>query len=93
MKKFLSVLVIVLASVTLAVPAAQANAPACASRREARHVHQGMSVVRVRRIFDTAGHVASRTGRTTIRSYRPCRRLHAVSVAYRNGQMVKKVVF
>jgi len=92
MKKFLCVLAVAVASVTLTVPAAQANPP-CVTKREARHVHAPMSMAKVRGIFDTNGSVRSHHGQTVVRAYRPCRGLHSVSVSYRNGKMFKKVVF
>ena len=89
MKKLLSVLAVVVASVTLAVPAAQASGH-CVTKREVRSVHSPMSEARVRGIFDTAGWVDAHHGQITVRSYRPCRGLHAVSVFYNSGHMFKK---
>ena len=89
MKKLLSVLAVVVASVTLAVPPAQATAH-CVTKREVRLVHKGDSEAHVRLVFDTNGRVFKHRGLFTIRSYTPCRGLRGVSVTFKSGHLFNK---
>ena len=91
MRKCLSTLVIGMALVTAVAPAAQADTRGCVSKGEFDHVHRGMAVSRVHRIFDTNGRLEVSLGRMSIRKYRPCPRHSAVSVTYRRGHVSAKV--
>ena len=90
MKRFLSALAIGVASVTLVVPAAQADTPGCVSKGEFDHVHTGMSMSRVHRLFDTNGRLGVAASGFSIRKYRPCPRHSFVRVSYRKGHVTAK---
>jgi hypothetical protein len=89
MKKALCVVMLVMASTCVAVPAAQAGQP-CVSSREFRQVHKGMAQARVHRIFDTPGHRNAHSGNIEVRGYRPCASLRAVSVTYSRDRVQTK---
>jgi hypothetical protein len=91
MKKHLSALAVSMALVALSAPAAQADTPGCVSKRELDHVHTGMAMSRVHRIFDTDGRLVAGLGRMSIRKYRPCPRHSLVRVTYRGGHVSAKV--
>jgi len=90
MKRLISALVVGVASVTLLVPAAPANAGGCVSRGEFRHVHRGMPMARVHHVFGTKGHLKKRVGRRVIRVYNPCPSHSAISVVYRRHHLSGK---
>lgn len=94
MKRTLCALVLTVATLGVAVPAAQADTPRCVTRAEFRSVHVGMPKARVHRIFDIRGRrvTFARTGRFTseVRRYRPCSRRTAISVSYANHRLDAK---
>jgi hypothetical protein len=90
MKKYLSVLAMTVAFVTVAAPVAQADSPGCVSKGEYAHVHRGMRMSQVHRLFDTDGRVDLSIGRVSIRKYRPCPRHSLVKVSYRRGRVSAK---
>jgi hypothetical protein len=94
MKKTLYVLALVVASIGIAAPPAQADSRGCVTKTEYRHVHRGMTKGRVHHIFDTQGHrdAIAGSGRRLIevRSYRTCRRSGGVSVSYRRHRVSAK---
>jgi hypothetical protein len=93
MNKYLRPLVVAVASVTFLVPAAQADAAGCVSKREFHHVHHGMSMSRVHRIFGTDGRRTSVHGVISIRRYPPCPAHSLVRVYYRRGHLSAKGAF
>ena len=90
MNKFLRALVVGVVSATLLVPAAQADAAGCVSKGEYRHVHRGMAMSRVHRIFGTHGRLAVKVGRISVRRYSPCPQHSIVRVYYRKGRVSAK---
>jgi len=91
MKKLISVLAIAVASVTLSVPAAQANTPGCVSKAEYARVHKGLSVTQVSNLFHTSGRVTRHPGPArVIRRYDPCPRHSIVRVTFRRGNVSGK---
>ena len=90
MNRILRALVVGVVSVTLLVPAAQADAAACVSKGEFRAVHVGMSMSKVRQIFGTKGHRTPVHGIVAIRRYNACPQNSFVRVAYRNRHMTFK---
>jgi len=93
MKKHLSALAVSMALVAVGAPAAQADTPGCVSKGELEHVHTGMAMSRVHRIFDTDGRRVAGFGRMSIRKYRPCPRHSSVRVLYRGGHLSAKKAF
>ena len=93
MKKYIRALVVSVASVTLLMPAAQADAAGCVSKGEFNRVHSGMSVSRVHHVFGTNGRRTFRHGVISIRRYRPCPQHALVRVAYRRGHVSAKAAF
>ncbi len=92
--KTLAALGLAVACLGTTAPVAYADTPRCVTRAEYERVDAGMSKRRVHRIFDTRGRrtaISSSGGATAeVRSYRPCRRHSAVSVAYRSGRVGAK---
>ncbi len=82
MKKTLAILFActVLLGSGAAVAPASAHAHHCVSRAEYRHVHKGLTKVRVHRVFDTDGRRKaishSGAGTSEVRSYAACHRRH-----------------
>jgi hypothetical protein len=91
MKRILCALVLAVATLGVAAPAAQADSPRCVTKAEFRSVHVGMTKARVHRIFDTSGRrvTFARVRRYTseVRRYRPCSRRTAISVSYANRRL------
>ena len=86
LKHFLVAAALTTATLVVAPPAEAADTPTCVTRAEYRAVSRGMTKARVHQIFDIAGHrdAISWAGGygAEIRSYRPCSRYSAVSIAY-----------
>ena len=91
MNKYLRALVVAVVSVTFLVPAVPANAAGCVSKGEYRHVHRGMTMSRVHRVFGTSGRQTFRHGAVSIRKYRPCPSHSRVQVSYRRGHVTAKL--
>jgi hypothetical protein len=89
MRKSICALALIVTSIGIGAPAAYADSAGCVSKAEYRHVHGGMQMWRVHRIFDTRGHHV--VGRVVeVRSYRGCPRHSAVSITYRHRRVSAK---
>jgi hypothetical protein len=90
--KPLLVILFVIGGMFAAPLPATADTPHCVVRSEFRHVHNGLSRVRVRRIFDTGGRLNSIAGGHEVRTYRACHRPRQsfVSVHFGNGRVIAK---
>ena len=72
----------------LAAPAAQASGtPGCVTRAEYRHVHKGMTKVKVHQKFGTAGKRMSRAASggyvSEVRTYRVChQRFSSIAISF-----------